>query len=46
MADATSTSNPEIKKKVVGKKKSSIAAAGAEIVAAPTKLKLKEKDPL
>ena len=43
MADAASASKDS---KTVGKKKSSMAAAGAEIIAQPTKLKIKEKDPL
>ena len=32
--------------KTVGKKKSSLAAAGAEMMAPPAKMKLKDLDPL
>ena len=45
MVEATSLASQEIKK-VVGKKKSSMAAAGAEVIAAPAKMRLKDKDPL
>ena len=45
MVEATSLASKEIKK-VVGKKKSSMATAGAELIAAPAKMRLKDKDPL